>query len=182
MQYAYDLKVSTQVNTQTKGKLPLTGLIDANLTLATGKFEADLTLDDTTGKLTALGFLPVTVKLGFQPEGKTTGKLSNGKLESTSNVTINLRDAKVMGSIPLAGGENCKTKKPSEIKLASEGDFRPLGGGKLVGTYAIGELTGCGSLGGLVSPLTAGGGNTISLDLTPKAEQGGEEPEAGQER
>ncbi|MBJ7470834.1 MAG: fibronectin type III domain-containing protein [Solirubrobacteraceae bacterium] len=160
---------SATLKTLTKGTLPLKGSLRANLSLATGSFSADLTLADTQGRLTALGFLPVTAKIGFVPSGKTTGTLLDGVLSSNSKVRIKVKEVKLFGSIPLAGGNNCQTKSLSDINLRSTGAFTVQQGGNLAGTFAISDLNGCGVLNGLVSPLTAGSGNTITLKLTPAA-------------
>ncbi|MBJ7472308.1 MAG: fibronectin type III domain-containing protein [Solirubrobacteraceae bacterium] len=168
VKYSYGLAGSASLKTLTKGNLPLKGSIDAELTLATGAFSADLALADTQGRLTALGFLPVTAKIGFVPSGKTTGTLLDGVLSSNSKVRIKVKEVKLFGAIPLAGGNTCQTKSLSDIALTSTDEFKPLQGGTLAGTFAISDLNGCGALNGLVSPLTAGGGNTITLKLTPK--------------
>ncbi|MBJ7473206.1 MAG: fibronectin type III domain-containing protein, partial [Solirubrobacteraceae bacterium] len=170
VKYSYALKGSTNVNTLSKGALPLVGGINAELTLATGAFSADLTLNDTQGRLTALGFLPVTAKIGFVPSGKTTGTLLDGVLKTKSFIRIKVKEVKLFGAIPLAGGNNCQTKSLSEINLASaaNAEFKPLTGGAISGTYRISDLNGCGALNGLVSPLTAGAGNTINAVLTPR--------------
>ena len=169
VKYGYALKGSTQLKTLTKGTLQLSGSIAAELTLATGAFTADLRLADTSGRLIAAGFLPVTAKVGFAPSGKTTGSLVDGVLKTSSKVRIKVKEVKLFGAIPLAGGNNCQTKQLSDINLTSTQDeFSPLVGGPIAGTYKISDLNGCGPLNGLVSPLTAGGGNTISLDLTPQ--------------
>ena len=165
--FRYALAGSATLKTLTTGSLPLKGSIDARFSLATGTFVADLALGDTTGRLTALGFLPVTAKIGFAPSGDTTGTLSEGVLTSNSRVRIKVKEAKLFGAIPLAGGNNCQTKQLSDITLKSTGTFSPQAGGRIAGTFAISDLNGCGVLNGLVSPLTAGGGNTISLDLAP---------------
>ena len=168
--YAYALKGSTTLKTLTKGTLGLSGSIAAKLKLADGSFEADLTLADTSGRLVAAGFLPVTAKVGFAPSGKTTGSLVDGVLKTNSKVRIKVKEVKLFGAIPLAGGNNCQTKQLSDINLQStQPEFSPLVGGPIAGTYKISDLNGCGPLGGLVSPLTAGGGNTIALNLTPAA-------------
>lgn len=41
-------------------------------------------------------------------------------------------------------------------------------GGRLISSFTLSDLNGCGALNSLVSPLTAGGGNTMTLDLTPR--------------
>ncbi|MBJ7471984.1 MAG: hypothetical protein JHD16_11815 [Solirubrobacteraceae bacterium] len=169
VRYSYDLAGTAGLKTLTKGTLPLKGGIDAALTLSTGAFSADLALAPTQGRLIAAGFLPVTAKIGFVTSGKTTGTLLDGVLESTSKVRIKVQEVKLFGAIPLAGGNNCQTKSLSEIKLKSTDEFKPLQGGNIAGTFKISDLNGCGPLNGLVSPLTAGDGNTIALKLTPKA-------------
>ncbi len=167
--YDYDLAGSTTLKTLTKGTLQLRGQIKAQLTLATGAVSADLILNDTSGRLVAAGFLPVTAKVGFAPSGKTTGSLVDGVLKTNSKVRIKVKEIKLFGAIPLAGGNNCQTKNLSDINLQStQAEFLPLTGGPLAGSYKISDLNGCGALNGLVSPLTAGGGNTIALNLTPK--------------
>ncbi len=165
----YTLAGSTTLKTLTTGVLPLKGGIDAQLDPSNGKFTADLVLNPTTGRLTALSFLPITVKIAFAPSGKTTGTLDdNNILRSKSFVRIKVTEVKLFGAIPLAGGNSCQTKSLSEINLTSTKAFEIFKGGTLTGQYAISDLNGCGALNGLVSPLTAGKGNTISLNLTPK--------------
>ncbi len=164
----YTLAGSTTLKTLTKGVLPLKGGIDAALDPSNGKFSADLVLSPTSGRLTAGGFLPVTVKISFAPSGKTTGTLDDANiLRSKSLVRIKVSEVKLFGAIPLAGGNSCQTKSLSEINLTSTKAFEIFKGGTLTGTYAISDLNGCGVLNGIVSPLTAGKGNTISLDLSP---------------
>ncbi len=168
--YGYNLTGSSDLKTLTTGKVPLSGTIDATLQLATGDFTADLALNKTKASLTALWLLPVTADIQFVPVGQTTGSLKNGVLTSHSKLTIKLPTISLFGFIPIGGGDTCQTKTPSDINLTSTGgQFNPLQGGTLTGTYAISDLEGCGSLNGLVSPLTAGGGNTITLKLAPKA-------------
>ncbi len=166
--YKYTLKGSTTLRTLTKGTLALNGTIAAALKLVDGSFTADLTLADTSARLTSLGFLPVTAKVGLVPSGKTTGSLVDGVLKTKSFVRIKVKEVKLFGAIPLAGGNSCQTKNLSEINLKStQAEFSPLVGGPIAGTYSISDLNGCGLLNGLVSPLTAGGGNTINLNLIP---------------
>ncbi len=170
IKYSYGLAGSTTLKTLTKGTLALKGAINAELTIASGAFTADLTLADTSGRLVAAGFLPVTAKIGFAPSGKTTGTLEDGVLKSQSKVRIKVKEVKLFGAIPLAGGNNCQTRQLSDINLQStQAEFKPLEGGPIAGSYKISDLNGCGALNGLVSPLTAGGGNTINLNLAPVA-------------
>jgi hypothetical protein len=166
--YSYSLKGSTTVNTLTKGSMPLTGNIAANLCVANGDYTATTTLNDTSGRLTALGFLPVTVGIAIVPSGPTTGKLVDDQITANLKARIKVTSVKAFGAIPLVSGNTCQTKALTPIALKSTGSFDPTGtGGSIGGTFAIGDLNGCGLLGGIVSPLTAGGGNTITAQLTP---------------
>ncbi|MBO9533084.1 MAG: hypothetical protein J7513_08950, partial [Solirubrobacteraceae bacterium] len=167
--YSYTLQGTTKLNTLTKGTMPLTGGVAATLTVSTGAIVADLTLNDTQGRLTALGFIPVTATVGFVTSGPTTGTLVDDQLTTNSKVRIKVKSVKAFGAIPLAGGNTCQTKSLSDITLKSTDSFDPTGtGGNVAGTYKISDLNGCGPLNGLVSPLTAGSGNTIAVKLTPK--------------
>ncbi len=166
-QYSYRLSGTTEIKTLTRGSLPLSGGINAEYNPGSGAVSADLTLNPTQGNLTALGFLPVTAQVQFAPVGKTTGSIAgNGVLTTNSKVTIKLPKITLFG-LQLAGGTGCQTQTPSDITLTSSGAFNPSAGGRLTGTYAISNLQNCGPLNFLVSPLTAGSGNTIALDLTP---------------
>ncbi|MBO9532670.1 MAG: hypothetical protein J7513_06835 [Solirubrobacteraceae bacterium] len=168
--YSYSLQGSTTINTLTKGSMPLTGAIDAVLCLATGNYTATTVINDTQGRLTALGFLPVTVGVGIIPSGPTTGQLIDDQITANLKARIKIKSAKAFGAIPLVSGNNCQSKELSTIALKSTDSFDPtVTGGNIAGTYAISNLNGCGILEGLVSPLTAGGGNTITAKLTPKA-------------
>lgn len=168
VEYGYDLSGAATLKTLTKGNVPLSGSIDATLNLPGGEFTADLKLNPTTAKLTTLGFLPIVAKVAFVSTAPTTGTLQGGVLSSNSKVRIKLPQVTLFG-VPLAGGASCQTKTASNIALKSTGAFfDPLAGGNLAGTFAISDLTGCGFLTGLVSPLTAGKGNAIALKLAPK--------------
>lgn len=167
--YNYALAGSATMRTLTQGSIPLTGGIAARLTLATGDFTAGLALNPATAKLTTLGFLPVVAKVAFVSTAPTTGTLKGGVLTSNSKVRIKLPQVSLFG-IQLAGGSGCQAKSVSNIALKStDAFFDPLKGGTLAGRFAISDLTNCGFLTGLVSPLTAGSGNPIVLKLTPTA-------------
>ena len=91
--------------------------------------------------------------------------LDDDQLTANLKLRIKVKSVKAFGVIPLAGGNSCQTKQLSDIALASTDSFDPTGtGGTLGGTYKISDLNGCGPLNGLVSPLTAGGGNTILVN------------------
>ena len=79
---------------------------------------------------------------------------------------VKVQSVKLFGAIPVAGGNGCQTKQLTELGLS--GPYAAASGGTLTGTFKLSDLNGCGVFTGLVSPLTAGGGNTISLALAPK--------------
>ncbi|MBJ7471985.1 MAG: fibronectin type III domain-containing protein [Solirubrobacteraceae bacterium] len=157
------------LKTMVKGSLPMRGSV-ALILWPSGDLSGELRLGDSLGRLTALGFLPVTAKIGFVPSGQTTGSLQGGVLRTRSLMRIKVKEVKLFGAIPLAGGNNCQTKQLTELNLTANGASvaSPLGSG-LAGTFAMSDLNGCGALNGLVSPWTAGGGNTIKLSAVPGA-------------
>ncbi|MBO9534309.1 MAG: fibronectin type III domain-containing protein [Solirubrobacteraceae bacterium] len=167
---AYTLQGTATINTLTKGSMPLTGALDAvRIDPATGALTAGLAFNDTQGRLTALGFLPVTATVGFVTSGQATGALVLDSLQVQGKVRIKVKSVKAFGAIPLAGGNDCQSKQLTVLDLASAGSFDALGtGGTIGGTYKISDLNGCGPFGGVVSALTAGSGNTITLKLVPK--------------
>ncbi|MBJ7470693.1 MAG: fibronectin type III domain-containing protein [Solirubrobacteraceae bacterium] len=166
--YSADLNGTATMKTLITGGLPLQGGIVADFKLSDGTFSADLNLIPRTGRLTALGFLPVTARVGFINATKTTGNITNGVLTSVSRLRIQLLDVKLFGAISIAGGRNCQTKQISTITLRSGQNFDPIAGGAISGTFSISDLNDCGFLTGIVSPLTAGGGNGINAVLKPK--------------
>lgn len=166
--YNAALTGTATMRTLVSGPIPLNGGIAARMTVADATFEADLTLNNSTGRLNALGFLPVTAKVGFVSTAPTTGDLSDdGVLTANASLRIKLLEVKLFGAVPLAGGNSCQAKQVSKITLKSGKNFDPVVGGEINGTFAISDLNGCGLLNGLVSPLTAGGGNTIKATLKP---------------
>lgn len=169
--YFFNLNGTATLKTLSKGTLPLKGTIDAKFDVLGGTFTADLVLNNTRGRLIALGFLPITADVAFVQSGQTTGTLKDGKLATNSKTKIRLPQVYLFGSVPIGAG-TCQTKRVSEIILKStEAEFSPIKGGPIAGTFAISDLQGCGLLNGLISPLAAGGGNTIAATLSnvPKA-------------
>jgi hypothetical protein len=152
-----------------KGSIPLTGSISAKLGLPSGCFTVDLKLDPATASLTALGFLPITAKVNIVPQAPVTGTLKSGVLLANAKVRVKIPSGTLAG-ISLGGGSGCQASNISNIALKStDAFFKPLSGGTLAATFSISNLSGCGFLNGIISPLTAGGGNSIALGLTPSA-------------
>ncbi|MDQ8046603.1 MAG: fibronectin type III domain-containing protein, partial [Patulibacter sp.] len=152
----------------TKGALPLSGQTTATFA-ADGAVSANLTIAPIRSvTLKVLGFLPVSATVEMIPTAPVTGQLTGTRLTATAKVRIKLPKITTAG-IPLAGGAGCQATQVSSIPLASTGPFTVAGGGTLAGSFSISNLAGCGVLTGLVSPLTAGGGNAIAVTLTPAA-------------
>ncbi|MDO9354559.1 MAG: fibronectin type III domain-containing protein [Solirubrobacteraceae bacterium] len=163
--YRYAVAGTATFKSLSKGAVPLTGAFDTSIAGST--VSGNLALNDAAAKLVALGFLPVDAKLSFAQAGGTSGTFASGVLSTTTKLRIKLPQVKVLG-IELAGGANCQTKQISSVGLKSiEPAFSPAAGGRLAGTFAISDLTGCGFLTNLVSPLTSGGSNAIAVNLTP---------------
>jgi chitodextrinase len=163
----YAIAGSASLKTLTKGSVPLKGSINSNLTVASGAVTGDLVLDQASANLVALGFLPVSAKVAFAQTAPTTGTLKAGVLDTISKIRIKLPSVTVLG-VQLAGGANCQAKQITSIALKSSGPFSTTAGGTLAGTFTISDLSGCGFLTGIVSPLTSGSGNLLALQLTPK--------------
>ncbi|MEE1927058.1 DUF6801 domain-containing protein [Streptomyces sp. TRM 70351] len=167
IELAYGLSGTTHIKAA-NGDVSLNGAIDADFDLASGSYEADLSLEDTSGNFTAFGFLPAAADIKFSPVDRVTGTLSNaGALTAKAKTDVILPKVKIFG-LPIGGGANCKTQTPAQLDLTSEGRFDPFGGGTLTGTYTLPPLKGCGLLNDIISGVTAGPGNTISLNLALK--------------
>ncbi len=148
----------------------LSGTIAASMNLQTGDFTADLALDPTQAQLAIFGFLPVTADITFAPVGQTTGSLDlkTRVLRSQSKMNLKIPAMKVLGFLPIAGGDTCQTRYPANIALKSGRGFDPLGGGSVSGKYTMPPLADCGPLTWFINAMTARPGNTINLDLAPQ--------------
>lgn len=159
------------------GDVDLSGGIAAILDLASGDFTADLSLAPSSGSFRILyGWKLVTANadIEFEPVGETTGNIApDNTLSAETQMYIKLPKVKmsIFGwSLPVGGGDQCRTSEPVSIQLNSpEGEtFDPLGtGGSLVGTYDLPGLENCGGLTDLLNVFMSGSGNTINLSLTP---------------
>lgn len=168
---ARDFGVSGTATLRTglRGTAQLTGALEGVAPdVTSGAVSADLSLNRTTANLTAYGWLPVRAQIDLVPTSKATGALQGTNLALTTNLQVKFPKVTLFG-MELGGGATCQSKMVSELKLASTAPFTSASGGPVTGTFAIGDLTGCGALTGLLSGLAAGGGNAIALTLTPAA-------------
>lgn len=168
IRYPYALSGATNLRNLTKGAVQLTGSVDAELTTSTGAVGGSVKLNPSSANLIALNLLPLKASVAFTQAGPLTGTLTTAGLTVTTKQTISIKNVTLWG-IKLVTGATCRTAQPSAITLKTPGAFAPLSGGTLTGSYAISNLTACGALNSIVSPLTAGSGNTVAVKLTPKA-------------
>ncbi|MCP2339131.1 DUF6801 domain-containing protein [Actinomadura rupiterrae] len=170
LSYALNLKGNSFIKSP-NGNMPLDGNIGVKVDGATGAITGDLTLKKATGKMNILGFLPVDATVDFAQVGQTVGTYSNGEIKTTSTMYIKLPLMSLMG-IPLGGGDQCQSSKPSAIDMFSTPGqfFNPkVGGPYKASNYTISDIVNCGPLNGILSIFTAGSGNTIDANLTPSA-------------
>ncbi|HUB41567.1 MAG TPA: hypothetical protein VMA72_22205 [Streptosporangiaceae bacterium] len=146
------------------------GTLRSTVDLKTGKLTASLSLPDATASFTeGVGIIqiPVTATTQFINDGPTTGKLNTvtGKVRTKSKITLRIVSLTV-GGLNLPVGNSCQTKDAVVVRLASQAGFNVLEGGKLAGSYTIGDFSGCGLIARtLINATIPGGGNTIALKL-----------------
>ncbi|MBO9533417.1 MAG: hypothetical protein J7513_10630 [Solirubrobacteraceae bacterium] len=167
----WELSGSTTLATVTKGTMPLHGTLRGGITVDRQLVDGALTLDDTQGRLVALGILPVTATLGFVTSGPVTGGFEPyfAALSVQTKVRIKIKSLKAFGAIPLAAGNTCQTKQLTDLTLTGVPPSKDPRAENvpLKATYAISDFNGCGLFTGLISPAAAGSGNT--MELTTKA-------------
>lgn len=150
-----------------KASLPLgPGTLSATVNGSNGKLTASLSLPDATGSFTELGLVTVTATSQFINDGPTTGKvnLNTGAVSTTSKITLRLVSLSVAG-LPIPVGKNCETAKPVVVPMKSQKGFNILKGGKMAGTYTIGQFAHCGLATVLINLTIPASGNTITLTL-----------------
>ncbi|MBJ7473350.1 MAG: fibronectin type III domain-containing protein, partial [Solirubrobacteraceae bacterium] len=141
---SYSVTGSAEIPTLVRGSMPLKG--SASLTYSRAGInyavEGTLALGQTTSRLVALSFLPVTAKIAFVSSGQATG-INGGFANSlwlTQKVRIKVLEAKLFGAIPLAAGNNCQTKQLTDLNLSSGYGWPRAKGGLLTGTFKISDL------------------------------------------
>lgn len=170
LKYGFDLSGSSYIKAP-NGTVPLSGTIDVDVDGGTGAITGDLVLNKTRGNMKVMGFLPVVAEVDFEQVGKTVGSYANGEISTTSTMYVKLPKFTLFG-VPLSAQSTCRTTDPSVVKLNSPAGrfFNPKRGGKIsTPDYTISKIQDCGALTPILSTFTAGSGNTIDLDLTPKA-------------
>lgn len=144
-------------------------------------FSGSLPLPPTTSSFKALGLLPITATVSFIQVGKVTGSLrdKHDKTIVTSKAKDYIKLSNVTASVlgvpvNLGVGNNCQTADPVAINVATPAgkSFNVNKGGKITGTFTIGNFQNCGENPitgglntGLINQLVPGPGNTITLKL-----------------
>ncbi|MGH1562148.1 hypothetical protein [Mumia sp. DW29H23] len=136
-----------------------------------GTFVGDMTLPGTRTEFKLAGFIPVTADIDFIPTKPTTGQMIRvGRyrtLTSSSSYYVRLSNIAVVG-FPLFAGSQCRTKDPVLMDANTpEGEYFTIAdGGRLTGTYTIGDFQNCGLNTWLINTIIPGSGNTVDLQLT----------------
>lgn len=131
-----------------------------------GKISATLSLPPATASFKQFGVIPVTATTRFINDGPTTGKLNlkTGAVSTTSKITLQIVRLSVAG-IGVPVGSRCETANPVVAKLKSQKGFSVLAGGKVAGSYTIGDFRHCGLATLLINVTVPASGNTIILKL-----------------
>jgi hypothetical protein len=142
------------------------GKLASTVNAKSGKLTATLSLPDATGSFKEGGVIPVTATTQFINDGKTTGKLNlnTGTVSTTSKITLRIVSMTVAG-IPIPVGSSCETKDAVVVKLKSQKGFNVLDGGKVAGSYTIGDFQNCELATELINLTIPASGNTITLTL-----------------
>ncbi|GAA1887635.1 hypothetical protein [Lapillicoccus jejuensis] len=135
-----------------------------------GTFTGSLPLPPQRTSFKALGLLPVTATVTFEPAGgkrQVTGTLLPGKVRSKARYYLRLSDVTVAG-LPAFVGDSCRTVDPVVIPATTpKGQtFDLTNGGTLTGTYTIGQFATCGLQTPIINALIPGAGNTETITLT----------------
>ncbi|WP_163511495.1 hypothetical protein [Fodinicola acaciae] len=142
------------------------GHFDSMVDLATGKITGDLHLPPSKGQFLAFRFMPVGAVTDFIPAGPSSGTITAGIVDITSEVYLRTRDANQNG-VPLDLGAECVTSTP--VKMHIRGPLNLLGKSEFDTTYAIPPFVGCGgkeNLDRLLTAMISGPDNALHLTLT----------------
>lgn len=189
----YDANGTTRIGAQINkdlqlGPTVLTSVLD---TVSSKIVDGALPIPSQKLNFTIAGLIPARADVTLTQVGPLTGTLDptgqRGKLKLTSNISYDIKISNVEFSIlgiiwlPLVVGDNCHTVNPVNITATTpDGEFFTInGGGRVTGTYTIGEFTGCAplnlfnlpfwfpKLGSIpINALVSGTNNTLSLTLS----------------
>ncbi len=150
-------------------RVPLRGSLTISAGPASDQFTGDLVLDQASVSRTAAGVSLLRADVRIEAGSPVTGRVDDeGRILVTVTVDAVLTAVRAAG-FPLIGGGSCRTATHAVVPLRSQPGFDLERGGRVTGRYNRPPFTGCGQLTPLVNLLMAGYGNTVVIDLTPRA-------------
>lgn len=152
----FDLDGALTIPTLLRSSAP----VSAEFTV-TGSAVTAFSIAPIRTRLKPLGFIPLTADLVTVPSGEPTGGQTDTGVQATLLAKFRLTEVNLFGSVPIAGLGTCQSKRASSITLEGASWDR------LSGDFSVTDLSGCGALNGVVTPLIAGEGNQLSLS-TPQ--------------
>ncbi|MQY03223.1 hypothetical protein [Actinomadura macrotermitis] len=143
---------------------PTTAKVDADL--ETGEVSAvKISVPEARSNFNLFGVLPTNIKVKITQAGAFTGTLKSGTADITGAVDIQILETGHFGiPIPLP---DCKTTKPAQLHLTSQGAFDPATGGTLTAKYQIPEVSwGCLFDTPIINALVGGKDNPLTIKLS----------------
>ncbi|GAB2694708.1 hypothetical protein [Thalassiella azotivora] len=140
----------------------------ADVDLATGELQGELTVPDLTVKTHILGFVPVTAVVKLKSVDATTGTvdLANDRITSTSRFEMQVTRVSQdwIPSLNLVKS-GCRTAEASEATLTNTTPIDIFGETTLSGQFDVSGFTGCGLLTPVLTRMMSGAGNTLTITL-----------------
>ncbi len=169
---AFQVDGAAQVRTGIRGQVAIKGTLGGTYDPSTQRFTGAFSLVPTRAHVTALG-IPVVAETDWIFTEPVSGSWRDGVMKL--HVAARIRHPRLLafGSVLVAGGGKCATRRPSVIDLQSDAASPvtdPFAAATLTTTgsgFAISPLAGCGILDGLLSAVAAGSGNHANVRLTP---------------
>src|SRR5579875_3355825 len=150
-------------------RVPLRGALTIHAGPASDRFTGELVLDQASVGRTVAGASLLRADVQIEAESPVTGRVDDeGRMLVTVTVDAVLTTVRAAG-FTLIGGGSCRTAAHAVVPLRSQPGFDLERGGRVTGSYNRPPFTGCGQLTPLVNLLMAGYGNTVVIDLTPRA-------------
>lgn len=137
-----------------------------NADLETGEVSSvAITVPEARSTFNLFGFLPTNIKVKITQAGDFNGTIKDGAADVTGAVNIQILETGHFGiPIPLP---DCKTTKPAQLHLKSQGTFDPATGGTLTTVYQIPEVSwGCLFDTPIINALVGGKDNPLSIKLS----------------
>lgn len=149
------------------------GTFSGEVDLGSGGLEGDIELPAGTLTFNAFFLIPVTTEIEVVPEGPVTGSLDLTDLSVTADLSFDIVITRfnLLGLDVLDPDAECRTIDPITTSLSGQLD-PSLGAASLSGTYAIGNLAGCGWLESFVNLFTVGTNNSLTADLAARGSPG----------